>query len=60
MVTLNLDKDDCQNAVEMIEIMMPEYLKTLIKMNELDNLEYLRSMLKVHDELDAAGKGERE
>ena len=60
MVKLNLDAEDCKNAAEMIESMFPEYLKTLLEINELDNIHYLGCLERIFNELDAAGRGERE
>lgn len=51
MVTLNLDADDCKNAAELIEIYLPMALKDFYEAGELDNIEYIRSMLCVYDEL---------
>ena len=59
MVTLNLDKEDCKNAAEMIDIYLPEAFKDFYEAGDFDNLEYVRSMLRVYDELTAAAKGER-
>lgn len=59
MVTLNLDKADCKNAAEMIEIYLPMAFKDFYEAGEFDNIEYVRSMLRVYDELkNAAEEGE--
>lgn len=60
MVGLYLDKEDCKNAAEMIEIYLPLAFKDFYEAGEFDNIEYVRSMLKVFDELSAAAKGERD
>ncbi len=59
MVTLNLDKADCKNAAEMIEIYLPLAFKDFYEAGEFDNIEYVRSMLRIYDELkNAAEEGE--
>lgn len=53
MVTLNLDADDCKNLADMIEI----YFFANIRDDEdMDNIDYLRSMLRGLDELRSASK----
>lgn len=54
MITLNLDADDCRNAAEMIDIYLPLALKDFYEAGEFDNIEYVRSMLRVYDELKRA------
>ena len=56
MVTLNLGVEDCQNAAEFIDLYLPLALKEFYEAGELDNIEYLRSMLAVYDELKRAAK----
>ena len=56
MVTLNLDKADCKNAAEMIEIYLPMAFKDFYEAGEFDNIEYVRSMLRVYDELKKAAE----
>lgn len=58
MITLDIEKSDCKNAGEMIEMYFFQNIKDLLDMEELDNIEYLRSMIKVLDELQKASKGE--
>ena len=59
MVTLNLDKEDCRNAAELIDIYLPLAFKDFYEAGEFDNIEYVRSMLRVYDELKkAAEEGE--
>lgn len=58
MVTLNLTPDDCKNAAELIDIYLPRALKDFYDAGEFDNLEYIRSMLRVYDELNRAANGE--
>ena len=59
MVTLNLEKEYCKNAAEMIEIYLPLAFKDFYEAGEFDNIEYVRSMLNVYDELKkAAEEGE--
>ena len=59
MVTLNLDAEDCKNAAELIDIYLPLALKDFYEAGEFDNLEYVRSMLRVYDEMKKAA-GEEE
>ena len=56
MVTLNLDKADCKNAAEMIDIYLPMAVKDFYEAGEFDNIEYVRSMLRVYDELKKAAE----
>ncbi len=56
MVTLNLDKSDCKNAAEMIEFYLPLAFKDLYEAGEFDNIEYVRSMLRIYDELKKAAE----
>ena len=56
MVTLNLDKEDCKNAAEMIELYLPLAFKDFYEAGEFDNIEYVRSMLRAYDELKKAAK----
>lgn len=56
MVTLNLDKADCKNAAEMIDIYLPLAFKDFYEAGEFDNIEYVRSMLRVYDELKKAAE----
>lgn len=59
MVNLNLEKEDCKNAAEMIEIYLPLAFKDFYDAGEFDNIEYVMSMLNVYDELKkAAEEGE--
>lgn len=57
MVTLNIDKDDCKNAAELIDIYLPLALKDFYEAGEFDNIEYVRSMLRVFDELSRVADG---
>jgi len=54
MITLNIDADDCKNAAEMIDIYLPLAFKDFYEAGEFDNIEYVRSMLRVYDELKRA------
>ena len=58
MITLNLNEEDCRNAAELIELYLPLALKDFYEAGELDNIDYLRSMLAVYDELKRAAKME--
>lgn len=57
MVTLNLEPCDCKNAAELIDIYLPMAFKDFYDAGEFDNLEYVRSMLKVYDEMKRAAEG---
>ena len=54
MVTLNLSKDDLHNIVEFIELNFFEHLKALLNDDEIDNIDYIRSLLLSLDELTRA------
>lgn len=60
MVTLNLDKADCKKAAEMLDLYLPPVaFRNFYEAGEFDNNEYVRSMLRVYDELKkAAEEGE--
>ena len=60
MVTLDLDRDDCKNAADMIEIYLPQAFKDFYDAGEFDNIEYVRSMLKIYDELKKGAEGKRD
>lgn len=60
MVTLNIDPEDCKNAAELIDIYLPLALKDFYEAGEFDNIEYVRSMLRVYDELNRAADKEDE
>lgn len=51
MITLNLDRDDIKNLIEFFELSFFDHLKKLLDADELDNMEYLKSMTRVYDEL---------
>lgn len=51
MVELKLEKSDVDNLLEFFDIAIFDYIKDLLNNNELDNIEYLRSIVKIHDEL---------
>ena len=56
MVTLDIDKSDCRNTAELLEIYLPQAFRDFYDAGEFDNLEYVRSMMKVYDELKKAAK----
>lgn len=59
MITLDLDRDDCKNAAELIEIYLPQACKDFYDAGEFDNIDWLRSMIRAMDELKrAAEEGE--
>lgn len=51
MIELKLEKSDVDNLLEFFDIAIFDYIKDLLNSNELDNIEYLRSIVKIHDEL---------
>lgn len=58
MITLNIDREDAQNAYDFMDMEFLPHLKTLLEMDDLDNKEYVRSLLKVMDELLLASQQE--
>lgn len=58
MITLDLKKSDARNAADMVEMYFFKNIQDLLEIGELDNIEYLRSMIKVYDELNKAAEGE--
>ena len=57
-VHLKLDPSDCKNAAEFIEWEFFNHLKNLLDVGDLDNIDYLRSLIRVLDEMERAGKEE--
>lgn len=53
-VRLDLEPGDLRNIVEFFEDQFFEHLKFLLDEGELDNIDYLRSMLRIYDQLCAA------
>ena len=51
MIELKLEKNDVDNLLEFFDVAIFDYIKDLLNSNELDNIEYLRSIVKIHDEL---------
>ena len=51
MIELELEKSDVDNLLEFFDIAIFDYIKDLLNNNELDNIDYLRSIVKIHDEL---------
>ena len=58
-VCLNLSPDDCKNAADFIEWEFFNHLKNLLDVDDLDNIDYLRSLIRVLDEMERAGKEDR-
>lgn len=48
---LNLDVGDIKNTLEIIEIYLPKALHDFYEADAFDNIDYLRSMIHVIDEL---------
>lgn len=57
MVTLNIDKDDCKNVAELIELYLPQFLHDAVETGDFDNIDYLRSMVRAYDAITEAAKG---
>ena len=53
-VGLDLEPGDLRNIVELFEDQFFAHLKFLLDEGELDNIDYLRSMLRIYDQLRAA------
>ena len=53
-VRLDLEPGDLRNIVELFEYQFFDHLKFLLDEGDLDNIEYLRSMLRIYDQLRAA------
>lgn len=53
MIELKLDKCDAKNAADLIEIY---FFQNIRECEDIDNIEYIRSLLKCLDELRAASK----
>lgn len=53
-VELDLEPGDLRNIVEFFEDQFFQHLKSLLDVGELDNIDYLRSMLRIYDQLRAA------
>ena len=53
MIELNLDKTDCENVVDFIECY---FFQNIRDDDSIDNIDYVRSLLKCLDELKAASK----
>jgi len=54
MIELNLDKADCKNVAELIELYLPQACKDFYEAGEFDNIDYLRSMIHAFDEMKKA------
>lgn len=55
-VHLKLEPSDCRNAAEFIEWEFFNHLKNLLDVDDLDNIDYLRSLIRVLDEMERVGK----
>lgn len=51
MIELNLDKDDCKNVAELIDIYLPQACRDFYEAGDFDNIDWLRSMIAAMDEL---------
>lgn len=56
MITLKLERADIENLIEFFDLSFFDHLKKLLEDGELDNMEYLKSMTRVYDELARAAK----
>lgn len=57
MITLKLERADIENLIEFFDLSFFDHLKKFLDADELDNMEYLKSMVRVYDELDRAQRG---
>lgn len=60
MITLKLERADIENLIEFFDLAFFDHLKNLLEADELDNMKYLASMLRVYDELNRAKDAEEE
>lgn len=51
MITLNLEREDCRNAAELMETYFFDMIRDA---EDLDNIDYVRSLIKCIDELNNA------
>ena len=57
MIELDIEKDDCENAAEFIESEFFNHIYLELQSGELDNVGYIRSLIRAMDALyKAAGK----
>lgn len=59
MVTFNWDKEDCENLRDFMEMCFFQNLHDLYDIGELDNFGYLKSFVKMYDDLDAEVKNKK-
>lgn len=60
MITLKLERADIENLIEFFDLSFFDHLKKLLDADELDNMEYLASMVRVYDELTRAQRAGNE
>lgn len=60
MITLKLGRADIENLIEFFDLSFFDHLKKLLDADELDNMGYLASMVRVYDELNRAKDAEEE
>ena len=53
MVELNFDKDTCKNVAEFLEVY---FFQNIRDDEDIDNIEYVRSLINAIDELKRASK----
>lgn len=53
MITLNMSKADCKNVADFLELY---FFQNLHDDPDIDNIEYIRSLLNSMDELNKAAK----
>lgn len=58
MVTLNLQPCDCRNAADLIDTYFFQNIKDLLEIGEIDNINYVRSLINVLDELERVAGGD--
>ena len=55
MVTLNIDKETCGNIADFLELY---FFKNIRDDTDMDNIEYVRSLINAIDELRSVSGGE--
>ena len=57
MIELDLDKEDCENAAEFIELEFFNHIYTELEIGDLDNIGYVKSIIRAMEALyKAAGR----
>lgn len=59
MNTINLYKGDIKNLKAIFDLFWPEMIKDYVNDGELDNIEYLRSLIRINDWLEQEANNEK-